>query len=78
MRSTQIAARFLVTIALLSAVPAMTALMPPPVFAQSSGSDSRKTQALQLSKQGEQLYQVSRFRESLTVYQQALKLYLET
>ncbi|MBW4443862.1 MAG: CHAT domain-containing protein [Plectolyngbya sp. WJT66-NPBG17] len=73
MRPTQVAA-LLVTTALLSVVPA-TALLPPPALARSPVSDSRKTQAEQLSKQGYQLLQVSQFGEALTVYQQALKLY---
>ncbi|MGG6270059.1 CHAT domain-containing protein [Leptolyngbya sp. AN03gr2] len=74
MPPTQIAARFLLLIALLSSFPAALS-MPPRVLAQTTISDSRKTQADQLRKQGNQLFAVSRFNEALNVYQQALKLY---
>ncbi|MGV0028201.1 CHAT domain-containing protein [Phormidesmis priestleyi] len=75
MRPPQIAARFLLTIVLFSALPAAVFLPAPRVVAQSTVSDRRKIQADQLLQQGDQLYQVSRFNEALIVYQQALKLY---
>ncbi|MCY7274543.1 MAG: tetratricopeptide repeat protein, partial [Phormidesmis sp. CAN_BIN44] len=75
MRPPQIAARFLLTIVLLSALPAAVLLPTSRVVAQSTVSDPRKIQADRLSKQGQQLLDAGRVKESISAFESALKLY---